>query len=1592
MVWLSVVLVCVFLLSSASGGLSLQVAFADEVSVSGGGSSLVPSSVNLVMDSQVVPKGNHFDVQIIANDLGLDLTGIKMCIAYDQTKMSFDSVTYNGIFAEWGSSPDDGKVVDNKICLEKFSILEATVDDACVATLHFTANELGEMLPIQFMDVEETPNGVVLTNNDEPDGILQSEYLIGTPLNVTIIDGYMIDCALDVDVENDDLAGIEGALYDFDDETGKYVMNGPVLETTDTTGAMGLLVPAPGDYMLGFYKPGYLLEIKEVDVQDNNVVIPDTIELIKGDVNNDQMIDFYDITNAISKYGFCTNDEVYDAVLDVNMNGSVDFFDITNIIAKYNKKTGYTGAFNHAPVAKEVEGLTLTVGKREELYNPSVLATDEDDDTLLLSHSVSSQPDVASTQLTDGYNLLITPLSEGTAQISVDVSDGIETITVTFTVTVVGDDLIPIGEYHSEPIPTVFATPLVRPDLYADEVVLSFGDNYCGYTKVFTFAENIDIEKFLGYRVSAWVNDEGQIVKIESEEREENIIHDRIEEIEGIDGAIGNIVIGLENADKEYELTDFCDIYYNYNHYWDLYAFAMDVCSFGDINMAMRNAKVDVILDHGEVRFLNILDTDAAVGIVEDVNMESEYIKLSNYCKINFEDRNNYKIFKDGHIISLEDIQSGDIINVFDVDDPLQGLGCSISDDDYLIIYVTSGKTVTGNIEKGVFKNKAVYLTINGVEYKAVPDAEYQYGSEPAFDICYGGNGFDTDVIQQDVTAYLDMNGDIRWITAEGEPESGIYGIVESAYYDAFDDEVTFKIYTTADDVFNYVVDVEDANDLYDLIDSDGFHMFNCDFNLEGEVAEVLQNTIVGDFVTIKLDEYGELDSVEVLAAMDPNLLALVPPVLLDPNVMDIPVFINTDKDNNRVGKYSVNEVTQFFALSQDGNWDYLNWSEIGDDIDIMRSIVLTTQDGSVAKAIIILESGGAICGDKYAVVSDVYAGADGDAYITLFTEDGECVDYNAEDTIIHNIMNEYIYGETVDVLRSSLRKELVWYTLDDGDLDEMKCLMPAAIGNVDRIDGNIVGLNRFADVIADTYKGFPVLDPNLDRAYMDDDTVIFDISDGVDYAKLVSDVSELSDIMILCIDAATSDYAEYIVICDPDDADDDFTYEGIAVPVADLLTDISQDVVMDLNDGVQTIPVTQLAREDAENQLILSEPVSDNSGIVDVTLDSNSLQIIPQAAGHTTVSVNVSNGTDTIEVAFSVTVNDDNTLIGLPIYGMVESVNYDAFDDEVSFKIFTNLGDTIKYVCDVEDAADLDDLINDNGLYDYNMIDFNDNMNVIDELNNTIMNDFVEVKLSSEGVLRELNVLVMMGCDNSDPVAMNSDVNVHNNMMEIDKDHNRMGLYNITEDTKIFQCDWDKWNYIDWVDVADDVGIFKSIVLTKHNSFDAEVFIVLESDCSLMADKYAVVSDVYAGSGGDLYITLFTEDGECIDYNADDAEIRDAQGVYISNDDISMARSQLRKRLVKYTLYDGELDVIESVMQMNMGEVDEVNGQIFTLDDGMSRYVDSDTIIIDISNGPDEAELVENVVSGDIVNVYNSGGVGVDYAEYIIIIDPDDF
>lgn len=141
--------------------------------------------IDLVLEGKTnVALGEGFDVKVRFNDLSEKIMGIRLVIGFDSSKLSLESITCKSPFKDWMATPQDEKVVDNKVVFEKFTLSEIDAANKDFAVLHFKAKQAGDNVQVCFEDDGE---GVSLTSMAEPNGMTFNASELGTGVSINII-------------------------------------------------------------------------------------------------------------------------------------------------------------------------------------------------------------------------------------------------------------------------------------------------------------------------------------------------------------------------------------------------------------------------------------------------------------------------------------------------------------------------------------------------------------------------------------------------------------------------------------------------------------------------------------------------------------------------------------------------------------------------------------------------------------------------------------------------------------------------------------------------------------------------------------------------------------------------------------------------------------------------------------------------------------------------------------------------------------------------------------------------------------------------------------------------------------------------------------------------------------------------------------------------------------------------------------------------------------------------------------------------------------------------------------------------------------
>lgn len=482
-----------------------------------------------------------------------------------------------------------------------------------------------------------------------------------------------------------------------------------------------------------------------------------------------------------------------------------------------------------------------------------------------------------------------------------------------------------------------------------NEITLTDSD---GNETTLALADALKAESYFGLEVTAWEkNDEVFFVEIDTPA--EDIITG---------------VVAYDDTDDEWDING--KSYDSADDLWlslndsgqDADGNDLDEADFVAVDHFFLYGRV--ILDDGKVTFVDV-DNYEERGIVDRVELNRSRIVLDpalhgttaiSLSENTFED--GYTITKDGAEIELADVEAGDLVYVATIGDEAK-------------VMVVS-KTVTGEFTR----RKGTDMYIDGTKYSAL----------------YGAEG-DADV-GDDITATLNIEGDIVYVDVNETDDDSFYGIIASTPWEDEDNELwKVRVYTK-----------------------------------DGKVLVKSEDDLVTDLNSAVVNQ----TLVEV--TVDSDGIATVVPVTPDKHVANNEVT-DIDADRDRIettndGNIYVGEDTVIFALIDNDEPVVVDWADL-EDLSNVGALALDVVGDSEADVIVITDGyGSAVSEDEYALVKDVYETKDG-WVIELNTFTGEET-LSVTDTV-------YNGGELTDAIAEEMTGEFVKFTRNaDGDVSSL--------------------------------------------------------------------------------------------------------------------------------------------------------------------------------------------------------------------------------------------------------------------------------------------------------------------------------------------------------------------------------------------------------------------------------------------------------------------------------------------------------------------------------------------------------------------------
>jgi len=657
--------------------------------------------------------------------------------------------------------------------------------------------------------------------------------------------------------------------------------------------------------------------------------------------------------------------------------------------------------------------------------------------------------------------------------------------------------------------------------LDADEVKFDGGSSLLGSSKYTVVGTNIDANALIGQQVEVWADTDAKEVLWMGVSNKQEVVSDKIDSYE-LDGS-GNIYkIKLNDSGKKYKVADEVNVYYNLDGQT---AFDLNTLSAAELGK-LTNASARIILDDKDVitglvfdDFYGVCDglTDGSVvaGLVKEVKGDKiEYYNSSSTDSLDVED-DDYVIVKDGVVATLADVKANDVINAF-----------VNVDEDKEYIFVTSAQ-VKGKVEKvvtGEVDNIAKYdITIGGKKYDSADVVTFSEDNNKSIDEASGSDLSDFD--GQDVTAYLDAQGNIKHVSTGKIADSGkLYAVVtKEAKYSAFDDVVKFTAVNKAGSVIDFSFDPSDV-DLNDVEKTGAQWVTAIDLD---NVVTAPSNVLVIEY---KLDSAGKVTKVWDRTS-DFETLSADPDDIAD-------TFGDYDVDNDSV----IYDMTGTFNAGTPDGAEYKDvkttkWENVEgkDSVDAIVKI-----DDDHLDYMLVLDCDGSLGSSaKYGVVTGFATKGGDDALEILNTNgDKEVVVYDGAD------IAGYTYSRTAASGVDVKKGDFIRYELNtDSEIDEMQVLAHNAdITDTDQFDAAALdALNldyaktmKVTDETSRSVTGDVVdMEGNATgdsaRVSINDKTVIFDIHD-TGKLKKVSSVSD--DDVIVAVDSDDDGgVADFVVI-----------------------------------------------------------------------------------------------------------------------------------------------------------------------------------------------------------------------------------------------------------------------------------------------------------------------------------------------------------------------------------------------------------------------------------------------------------------------------
>lgn len=597
---------------------------------------------------------------------------------------------------------------------------------------------------------------------------------------------------------------------------------------------------------------------------------------------------------------------------------------------------------------------------------------------------------------------------------------------------------------------TIDAVSKVDNSLDANEVKL-VGEEITNGT--YELASDMETAELLGLEADVFLNNDDKVVHIKVTTEEDDIITGQITAVD-VDAENKIKVQFADGSDEEYDVTA-TTVYVNNadaeNDYADL--------AVGQYGRFMLN-------EDDEVIFADLYEI-ADHAIITSINAEKEYVKgingESDDHKVSFDDEDGYKIFKNGEAITMEDLEEGDLIFITEDVNELDG-------DVYNYVYVVNN-VVSGELTKA----RDTDLQIKDTEYDIAADMSYSLDNADSINDFTGAVDIEN-AIGEDVTAYLDLKGDVIYLSTDVQVTSStLYGVVVKNNEITMD---TVKIFNSEGETVTYTLDEDVA---------------------PADINE-------GDIVKFELDADGTIDYEDNYTVLVAGSDVVNNDIVLSSFDDDNDYII--DENGNKIFVADDSVMMEYFD-GADVDPAIVNWEDIeSKDASNVNAYIVMDEDDINAELVIFTENYDLSGDTKAAYVADdmYYDGdwkvdvvlANGNEDTFVLTSDAKASGIVKGDFVVFNTNQS---GEMDSVVRAAYDNSAA------ADLDSVDANWSIVSGTVTKVSGRVIEV--------DNNVSYKVLDSaNMYALTLDDDNEY----DEIDEADM-SDVDEDSVVRLILDD-----------------------------------------------------------------------------------------------------------------------------------------------------------------------------------------------------------------------------------------------------------------------------------------------------------------------------------------------------------------------------------------------------------------------------------------------------------------------------------------